>query len=1040
MRRQKREREREKQRLQQGEFKLERRKALEVHQQPQLEYPPAPPSFVSTSTTTTSNYAEARFPLNANPQFAKWIMEQNFHCNPEKETELDIQGSMSSLTNIPERDRANSPVVGYAEPSAHPKPHSSDQGGNYNPPSPPVRDTGPSRPSDYTSSLSHFDGLEGMSSRTDSDVPSKFSEYTTSEPDHHFVPIPNSDSILPPQPSSTTSYTNNFSSLGSQPTLSSQQMLTPYSQQHPSAHGNSQLLDRLSMDVMQHTQHTGSLVDGITSLVPKFKATKPKDLPHPLERSDLKDLEMDEIDLIKQRLELMHYSQQKRGRDLGRHQEHSPNATKGGSEDHFRYPTHMTSSPDDLRHQESCSKLLGDDEDDDVFPEHGDRSLSIYQLHQELKSLEQMVSDQKKRCKEIKMAKEREELKLRQREQELTSSSAMLGVNPRDQHRWQREQKRRLRELDKIRSEQNKRLQQFEYDEHRARSKLKAFEAQAREMEQQIARAEANSNLDDLRPSPTGGYPITETQRETPELYKSVSHPADMAPSKLPVGSDDKGTRAAMKEDRAHATSPSFSSTHVAAPAEREWVEFASKSSRVMSMESMATSTWITSEQPDIAKEVATTMSLSTEPTQDEPLLPPPSNWAVHDTSSGPITTPIVQSTNPNAQVHSRSTLSENQLSEQEHPLDTADKDFPGGSSGGLMKSDEVNSHAAQQERQQCYELHQKQSCRTSSHERMMKTEQNVPTMAKSEHGRVPRTPDTSRLQTVAPRIHSQQVPHQHTWLDSHGMQPYERYPHRLPQQGLQRTRLDHSYPRAAPQLTEHPIQGSPVVQSPPDVVPTALDAHQMATTERTTSPLMNAKYSGIPSSASVHHHQGTFFQSNRPHYSSHPPHSSLTRQEQNPIWRSPVDRPTPISTHASPRYVPASVRSSLSPSPRTAQELSFVGKRSLNSSHDHSTTANSGAAYENVKSHSTPERDTTFHLPTSTSVSSPPKPSHRYAVSRPENKGVGRSYSRGRPDNVTYDGRPKVNLEKPRRSSPQSHYQGLSGHPERIHRQQTEL
>ncbi len=1062
-------------------------------------YPPPPPSFVSSSTTTMSNLTEGRFPLNANPQFAKWIMEHNFHYNPEKESELNIQGSMSSLTNIPERDIAASPVTSHTAVSTRPREDSSDIGGFYHPPSPPVRDSGPSRPSEYNSPCSNFEGMEHVS-RTDSDAPSKFSEYTSSEPDHHFIPIPNAGSVVPPHllPSSSASitpYANNFSSVSSQPTLSSQQMLTPYSQQHPGVQGNSQLLDRLSMDVMQHTQHTGSYGDGITSLVPKLAPAKPRNSPHPLERSDLQELEMDEIDLIKQRLQLMYYSQQKQGQDhVNPQQDDGPQMsaaipTKGTSDGQSGFQSRVATSPNHLAHKDDHSRVLAVDEDDDVFPEHGERPTLSLQLRQELESLEQMVCDQKRRCKEIKMAKEREELKLRQREHELMSSSGMLGVNPRDQHRWQREQKRRLRELEKVRSEQSEQLQQFECEEHRARSKLKAFEAQAIELREQIEKAESSASAAVLRPSPTGGYSPVESQVQPPDLYQTASHYTDTVPSKLPSSSDRRGTRVVIGEDKVHATTSVFSSDHIA-PAELEWAESTSKPSRVMSFESMATSTRTANEQPDIAKEVATTMSLSTEPTQDEPLLPPPSNWAVYDSSddSPPSTSdiqsvPMVQGTNP---FHSKTTLTEDQLSRdkklkqlrEEHLRMTITEDRRVGGGSALLNPEgsDVHTTRGQREKQSYYELQQRKVSGPQSHkmELRVKHGENLPAVARNEHTTqlpVSWTTEPSRHQTIAPRIHPQHVPHQHTWIDSHGMQPYERYQHRVSPQGVQRTRPNLPYPPRSPHdHTGNPVRNEVLVAQsggalphpgtdrhipPPDVVPTALgvvsphSVHRKVSAERSASPSTTVKYSDVHSSSvtptrSYSPHQRGVSPQGNPHSFHPPPTSSLPLQEHyvaSTTMKSPTDRPKAVSAFTSPRYLPLSGRSPLSAS-RPVQPPASTGKVSLGRTHDFSTTTASGTSYENTKPQNTPERDTSLrhHTPTS-APSSPPRSTHRYGVTRPENKAVGRSYSRGRPDTVShpmnYDGRHKVNAY---RDQPHPPYQGSTRHPERIHRQQTEL
>jgi len=72
-----------------------------------------------------SHVPDSRFPPATNPQFTKWIMEHSVFYNAEKGigSEVDFQSSMSSLTNIPERDRPGpgSPVPSYTTSSTHPR-------------------------------------------------------------------------------------------------------------------------------------------------------------------------------------------------------------------------------------------------------------------------------------------------------------------------------------------------------------------------------------------------------------------------------------------------------------------------------------------------------------------------------------------------------------------------------------------------------------------------------------------------------------------------------------------------------------------------------------------------------------------------------------------------------------------------------------------------------------------------------------------------------------------------------------------------------
>ena len=511
MRRQKRE-QREKQRqerYQHHEFRLERRKLPEHTQTEPTHLPPS-------HSPNPSHAPDSRFPPAANPQLTKWIMEHSVFYNVEKGigSEVDIQSSMSSLTNIPERDRPGpgSPVPSYTTSSTHPRREELTDRAFYRPSSPPVKDTGPSRAANFQSSFFTFDALESstaLDARTVSETPSKFSEYSAAEPEHPLL--------------ATSSANSRPFMLNSQQTVSSQQMLTPYSQQlNPSQ--QQQHLDRLSMDVMYHTQLSGTSLQGITAMIPTLD--KPPGAksgrPH-LDHSDLKELEMDEIDLEKQRIQLMLYEQRKQKEQTNQEQ----NAQSRTGQVACTFQKEYGQSDAVMQY---ASNTHANEDDSDVFPEPDS---STAQLRQELQSLEQIVSDQRKKYRELKFAREREDQNLKQaemkfREHELTNG--MFGLNPTDQHRWQKEQKRRLRELERIRADQNERLQKIEYSEHRAKTKLKAYEAQANEIRQQLQKLEGTQ---------TGG--LTTPTHTAFKSRGSESYHPDMLPSKLASNQSTKG-------------------------------------------------------------------------------------------------------------------------------------------------------------------------------------------------------------------------------------------------------------------------------------------------------------------------------------------------------------------------------------------------------------------------------------------------------------------------------------------------------------------
>jgi hypothetical protein len=429
-----------------------------------------------------------------------------------------------------------------------------------------------------------------------SEVPTKFSEYTTIPEMDEPVFYPNTAgggiSGLPPAIARPLSRKNVFSSVSSQMTVESQQMLTPFSQQQtPSQqqHQQQQHLDKLSMDVMMHTQLSGaSTQGGITSLIPKAKSVKTTDGKSHLDRSDLKELDVDEIDLEKQRIRLMFYEQQKQENESSKPVE--------------EVSCHRKNEPLD------CEPLEDEDKE-----EH----LSIEQMKQELESLDLIVSDQKRRYREIKMAREREEQSLKQAEKDLFAE-----ISPNDQHQWHVEQKRRLREREKLKSEQNERLKHLQNDEHKAKNRLKAIEAQTAVIRQQLQSAEAVKRFPQQNRSPTQ----TKHSSVMSGGGGGFKGGYDVFPSKLPSDERPRGEERAIDQS-----------------AVVEWdlggLE-GSKSitARVMSVESMSTA--LTFDQPEIARELATTISasvLTDEPTQDDscPSKGPPCGYSARSVTGG---------------------------------------------------------------------------------------------------------------------------------------------------------------------------------------------------------------------------------------------------------------------------------------------------------------------------------------------------------------------------------------------------------------------
>ncbi len=521
------------------EFKLERRKPpSERHHRGPEHYPQhsLPPSV------------DSRLPVppHSNPQFAKWIMEQNPLYYSEMGSEVDLESSMSSLANMPpERDHPiNTEMGGYFESTT---PRYNYNG--YRPNTPPQRDSSPSKMSEQP-----FAKNFGSSAAVNSRIPSKTHDIFNNHLNKENRTLPVSKPHLP---STAGPYKDEFASLASQMTMDSQQT---FSQQHPPH------LDKLSMDVMHHTQLSGTSFQGITSLIPKHKHHSTAGEAQ-LDKRGLKKLEaefkmdMDDIDLEKQRIQFMFHEQQK--------QKELAEITKALN-----------------------AKALppSDDESDDIGDDH-DEPLPREHLRQELESLDGMVSAQRKKYREIKFSREREELKLKEIEMKFREQEMSIGgyvFNSGDQKRWQSDQKRLFRELDRLKTEQNEIIQKVQNSERRAKTKLKAYETQASELRQQLN--------------------ITTPPTASPSMaLKNGYETYDTVPSKLTSEFKKRPNSAKAYQD----------TEMKAPPSDMKWLEPSRGFSHVPTM-SIDESIF---ETPDLAREPMNTISASclTEPTQDEP-------------------------------------------------------------------------------------------------------------------------------------------------------------------------------------------------------------------------------------------------------------------------------------------------------------------------------------------------------------------------------------------------------------------------------------
>ena len=583
-RRQKRERQRQERYT---DYRLERKK-LDHHAESHL---------------TSSQHTDPRFPPHTNPQFAKWIMEQNALHQSEKGSEIDALESTLSVSNIPERDLgAGSPVPSYTTTSSRPTRGSFDQH-TYRTGSPPVRDTvGP--PSRQNDRHSPFDLLESFEAHTMSDNGSKMSDYSA-DPDYNMPP-----KSAPPTSMHHPSYRDAYNgSLSSQAMLNS---LTPYSQQQqPSQQAH---LDKLSMDVMYHTQLSGASLSGISSVVSRLQRMKGNE-PY-LGRVHLKELDGDEIDMEKQRIKLMFYEKQNQERTLqeqGRTVSPQPDIATSATSRKV-YPSSPIArdyhSPPNLKEGAT-----------NAAPVEKTHSPGKAKILRELETLEHMVLEQKRKYKEYRYARERESLNLKQaelkfREHELLGPGS-ISMSHSHHERWQKEQKRRLRELEQFRTEQKDKMQKIENDEHRAKLKLKALEAQITIMKEQLMSAEQShsSSASFLDIHPTEAY-----------------HP-DHLPSKLPpeqprgtslASAGAAGTSRYRNEHSTLRIDQEFRPVDAESVPEREWPKETSAPKppgQFISMESIHSSSLVGSEVPEFSREIINTISESTnmtEPTQDE--------------------------------------------------------------------------------------------------------------------------------------------------------------------------------------------------------------------------------------------------------------------------------------------------------------------------------------------------------------------------------------------------------------------------------------
>jgi afadin len=256
--------------------------------------------------------------------------------------------------------------------------------------------------------------------------------------DHHGLPV-------------TSHFTESMSDYYKYPSNASQQPSSAglsYQQSDSSQTYPSLAREKLSMEVGYHTQLSSTGLS-VTSVIDQLTRNGRKGSSG-LCTGELEGLEVDEIQLEKQRMQLLFYRKQKDMRD-----KREEELTGGAS----------------LHDEESL-----------------DEALKMNKLKYNLESMKKFINEQRKRCRELQFAKEREEQGLAQAESKLKSLNYQLApfLQLEDEAKWQREQKRRIKELERQIGMKRNELHQIEMKEIEARSKVKALEYSANEIKKQL--------------------------------------------------------------------------------------------------------------------------------------------------------------------------------------------------------------------------------------------------------------------------------------------------------------------------------------------------------------------------------------------------------------------------------------------------------------------------------------------------------------------------------------------------------------------------
>lgn len=259
---------------------------------------------------------------------------------------------------------------------------------------------------------------------------------------------------------------------------------TPSSQTYPSL-----AREKLSMEVGYHTQLSSTGLS-VSSVLDQLSRRGKRD-EHGLQVSELQELEVDEIQLEKQRMQLLFYRQQKDAKDQASHSSTVDQQEKWPSKSH-----------------------KNSDENEEELLMDPNKLMKITKLRQSLDSIKKIMNDQRKRCRELHFAKEREEQILNQVETRLKSQSRhfMSVIHPESDARWQRDQKRRLKEMERQYAEKKEEVLRLEVKECEAKTKLKALEVYANDLKKQLQICE--KNMETSRDVPEKEWPEVPPTRQ----------------------------------------------------------------------------------------------------------------------------------------------------------------------------------------------------------------------------------------------------------------------------------------------------------------------------------------------------------------------------------------------------------------------------------------------------------------------------------------------------------------------------------------------